>query len=154
MLRKLGAFFLLLSIVFSGLGTASAIEIVDEVCNDQARLGAWMKGVSNKEPIRDIVSEFPPEHQKVVSFLNSLPVRTGEQKVLAGMGKSPTRTIRIVKEFVLFQWEFPGSKSTLAANVYVYKGCIRAINLTDIKSSSSYNLYFRQNQLPVVKRSR
>lgn len=153
MLRKLGAFFLLLSIVFSGLGTASAIEIVDEVCNDQARLGAWMKGVSNKEPVRDIVSEFAPEHQKIVSFLNSLPVMTGEQKVLAGIGKGPTGTVRIVKEHVRFQWEFPGSKTTLSAVVYIYKGCIQGINLMDIKANT-YNFYSRRNQLPVVKISK
>ena len=119
---------------------ANAFKIVENYCNNKATRGEWTVGIKNKKVVKSITKEFAPEHQKVVAFLDKMPIMTSEASILAGMPLKPNQVIRVVKDHARFQWEIPGKKSNLAVTVYQYKGCVNQIDIMDSNNPNFYNL--------------
>ena len=120
---------------------ANAFKVVENYCNNKAIRGEWTVGIKDKKTVKSITKEFAPEHQKVVNFLDKMPIMTSEASILSGIPVKPTQVIRVVKDHARFQWEIPGKKSNLSIVVYQYKGCVNQINLMDSNNSKFYNLY-------------
>ena len=126
--------------VLFATSNANAFKVVENYCNDKAKRGEWTVGIKNKKTVKSITKEFAPEHQKVVAFLDKMPIITSETSILSGMPLKPSQVIRVAKDHARFQWEIHGKKSNLAVVVHQYKGCISQINIMESSSSKFYNL--------------
>ncbi len=82
-----------LLILFIYSNAVAGVKIVENYCNDQAQIGAWLEGVTDKKHINNIVKVFDPEHKNTVAFLDKLPVITSESTLLEGMAKKPQNVI-------------------------------------------------------------
>lgn len=132
-------------VTFALSNRAFALEIVDNYCNNQAKLGSWTVGIGDKKAIPNIVKEFDAEHQKMVLAFDKMPIKLTESAIFSSIGVKPDSVIKIMKESARYQWNVSGKKSNLSVTVQYYKGCIHQISLMDTSKMSFYNRY---NTLP------
>lgn len=141
MITKLGFMRASIALILISSNNVSAFQIVDNYCNEQAKLGSWTVGIGEKKNVSNIMREFDNEHQRMILALDKLPVKLTETVLFSSIGSKPNSVIRIMKEHARYQWDVTGKKSNLSVTIQYYKGCINQISLMDTNKMNFYNRY-------------
>jgi len=97
----------------------------------------------------NVVKEFPPEHHRLVSFIDQQLANPDKNAVLDGIDVKPFQAINVFKNSETCQWEIPGSPNKIALQIHFYKGCINEIFLLNEGNGS---FVARKNKLADMKK--
>jgi hypothetical protein len=111
-------------------------------CNSEAILNGWIKGVKEREPIENIVAEFDPEYQEIVSYVDSISVHEKRSSVLGELDGDMTidNTIGPMKHY---QWTKEGENDELAVDIKFWYDCVYSIG---ILQSGNFTFYSKRTE--------
>lgn len=121
-----------------------SLQYFGVACSNESIRGNWKQGVHLDKDVGNIIEEFNPEYQKIVSFLDGLPVKTDEDVIAKGLGKNPDNLVKIPINHTRAEWEFTGTDSTLDVIIQEENGCILYITVGEASKSDELLKFTRR----------